>query len=98
MIALKTIKKRKYPLLLALFLVWMLFFDRNNFIEQYKLRANLEKLKENKEYHLLQIEKAKTDRRELFTNSRTLEKFAREKYLMKKDDEDLFVIVPEKAE
>lgn len=85
----------RYVITLAVFAVWMLFFDRNNLIEQMHIKGQLNKLEEEKDYYLEEIEKAKKDYNELFTNESSLEKFAREKYLMKKDDEDIFVIVEE---
>ncbi len=83
----------RYIIVLALFAVWMGFFDRNNLIEQFTARQKLNKLKEEKAYYLREIEKANKDYQDLFTNDESLEKFAREKYLMKKDNEDIFVIV-----
>lgn len=64
-------------------------------IEQYKLRSQLQDLKDEKEYYLQEMAKAQQEYDELFTNQESLEKFAREKYLMKRDNEDIFVIVPE---
>ena len=94
--AMKKILKNKYLLTLVVFLLWMLFFDKNNFLEQYQLHADLMKLKQEQKYYLDQIESAKREREELFSNMASLEKFAREKYLMKKDNEDVFVIVEDK--
>ncbi|MGB4776258.1 MAG: septum formation initiator family protein [Daejeonella sp.] len=85
----------KYFLASASFLVWMLFFDRNDFMSQYEYHSQLTKLKAEKEFYTLETAKAITDLKELTTNPKTLEKFAREKYLMKKDNEDVFVIVKE---
>lgn len=85
----------RYIITLAFFGVWMLFFDRNNLIEQYRVKSQLNELEEEKAYYLSEIEKARKDYNELFTNDASLEKFAREKYLMKKDNEDIFVIMEE---
>ena len=85
----------RYAITLGAFALWMLFFDQNNMIEQFKLRRQLNNLKAEKEYYIREMEKAQQEYDELFTNQESLEKFAREKYLMKKDDEDIFVIVPE---
>jgi cell division protein FtsB len=79
----------------CLFLVWMLFFDSNDLITQYKLSRKLTNLEKQKEYYQEKIEEVKKDREELFSNQELLEKFAREKYLMKKENEDLYIIVEE---
>lgn len=70
----------------------LLFADKGNVFDQYKLYTKYSKVKSENEYYKMQIEKARKDYNELFTNDRNLEKFAREKYLMKRDDEDVFVI------
>ena len=85
--------KNKYVLTILFFVVWMIFFDRNDFISQYSYRQDLKKLKNDKEYYITEIEKSKEATFELMSNPDNLEKFAREKYLMKKDDEDIFLIV-----
>jgi len=71
----------------------MLFFDRNNLISQFELRSKLNQLKEDKQYYIEEIKKDRKDMLELLSNPKNLEKFAREKYLMKKDNEDIFLIV-----
>lgn len=80
----------------TLFLVWMLFVDDNNFINQYKKHRELSALLEKKNFFVQQIEKTDEEYFELTTNPATQEKFAREHYWMKRDNEDVFVIVPEK--
>jgi cell division protein FtsB len=87
----------KYFLVSIGFVVWMLFFDRNDLLSQYEYRSQLNKFKEEKAFYIAEIEKVKTDLNDLTTNQEQLEKFAREKYLMKKDDEDVYVIIREKA-
>ncbi|MDX5320673.1 MAG: septum formation initiator family protein [Bacteroidota bacterium] len=92
---LQKLVQHRYAITLGVFLVWMLFFDQNNMMEQFKLRSQLNDLKSEKQYYIQEMEKAQREYDELFTNQQSLEKFAREKYLMKKDNEDIFVIVPE---
>ena len=87
----------KYLVVSTCFVVWMLFFDRNDLLSQYEYRSQLNKFKEEKAFYIAEIEKVKTDLEELSTNRERLEKFAREKYLMKKDDEDVYVIIREKS-
>ncbi|NOX85592.1 MAG: septum formation initiator family protein, partial [Chlorobi bacterium] len=74
------------------FLIWMSFFDQDNFIEQYHLTQTLNDLRNKKQYYLQEIAKNKQKIKLLETDSAYLEKFAREKYYMKKDDEEVFVI------
>lgn len=71
----------------------MFFFDDNNFYSQYKLRKELSDFLDKKEYYHEQIAQVNADKNDLLTNQATLEKFAREKYWMKRDNEDLFIIV-----
>jgi cell division protein DivIC len=85
--------KNKYTLIAAFFVVWMTFFDRNDFISQYSYRQELNKLESDREYYQAEIEKNKKEAHELMSDPDNLEKFAREKYLMKKEDEDIFLIV-----
>jgi cell division protein FtsB len=82
----------KYLIATAIFMLLLLFADKGNVFDQYKLYTKYSKVKSENEYYKMQIEKARKDYNELFTNDRNLEKFAREKYLMKRDDEDVFVI------
>ena len=86
--------KSRYVLGIVAFLIWMTFLDKNNFVEQYKIHTQLSDLRSKKEYYAEQIKVVRQEKRELFTNMASLEKFAREHYMMKKANEDLFVIVP----
>jgi|ERR1043165_5486884 cell division protein FtsB len=88
--------RNKYLITITIFFIWMLFFDHNDIISQVQLRMKVSDLRGKKEYYQQQIAEVKQEKQELLTNQDSLEKFAREKYMMKKDNEDLFVIVPEK--
>lgn len=87
--------KNKYFLVGAFFIVWVMFFDTNRLISVFKYRKELKEVRKEKNYYMEQI----TKNRELLelykTDRKALEKFAREKYLMKKDDEDVFLIIYE---
>lgn len=87
--------RKKYTIVTLTFLVWMLFFDRNSMIEQYRQKQEVNELREASNYFIKQIETSRRERDELFTDVKALEKFGREKYLMKKDNEDVFVIIKE---
>ena len=84
-----------YFLFSVSFLIWMLFIDSNDIYTQYKLNQKRQNLEDQKEYYLEKISEVKQDREELFSSHKKLEKFAREKYLMKKETEDLFIIEEE---
>lgn len=77
------------------FLIWMLFIDTNDVFTQMKLRNKLHNLEDEKAYYLEKIDEVREEREELLSNDELLEKFAREKYLMKKESEDLFIVVEE---
>jgi cell division protein DivIC len=77
------------------FLVWMTFLDSNDLVSRVRMNARLSALEDEKEYYMEKIAEVEKDRTELMTNKELLEKFAREKYLMKKETEDVFVIVEE---
>lgn len=77
------------------FLVWMLFLDSNDLISRFKLGAKLRNLDREKAYYQEKIADVEKDRHELMTDRELLEKFAREKYLMKKETEDIFIIQAE---
>ena len=87
--------RNKYFLATIAFVAWMLFFDRNDLMSQYDYRTQVNKLQAEKEFYIHETEKARKDLDELSTNKEKLEKFAREKYLMKKENEDVFVIIKE---
>ena len=88
--------KNKYLIVTVLVVVWVLFFDKNDLLSQIDLTRQVAKLRTEKKYFSDEIRKNKKDMMELQTNPRNLEKFARENYLMKKDGEVIYVIVPEK--
>jgi cell division protein FtsB len=82
----------KYAIAGAFFLVWMLFIDQRDFFQQQERKAELEKLEMKKRYYQTEIDKARKTLTDLQTNPAALEKFARERYLMKKDGEEIFTI------
>ena len=85
--------KNRYLLTAVGFAVWILFFDSRDFItSHFRERNELNKLEESKKYYEQQIAATKQELEQLKTNPALLEKYAREKYLMKRDNEDLFWI------
>lgn len=89
--------KNKFFWVTAAFLMWMLFFDKNDLLSQYQYHQEVSKLKTERNFYTIQTAKVSKDLNELTSDPAQLEKFAREKYLMKKDNEDVFVIVKEKT-
>lgn len=87
--------KNKYVITILAFLLWMAIFDENNFVSQYKTRQKLQELEKDKKYYTTEIANNKENLNELMSSMDNLEKFAREKYLMKRDNEDIFVFVEE---
>lgn len=77
------------------FLLWMLFIDDNNLWTQFRRHRELSSLLEKKRFYLQQIGETEQQYNELTTNPATQEKFAREHYWMKRDNEDVFVIMKE---
>jgi cell division protein FtsB len=91
--------KNKFFLVTIAFLVWMIFFDKNDLFSQYQYHQQVSKLKQERNFYKSETDKVSKDLDELTSNPEKLEKFAREKYLMKKPNEDVFVIVKgEKAQ
>ena len=81
----------KYVIFILLFLTWMFFFDANNYFFHKELSDDIKALQESKEFYKKEIKK---DR--IFINkmkdSSEMERFAREKYYLKKENEDIFII------
>lgn len=89
--------KNKFLLASVAFIVWMVFFDRNDMTSQLDYRSKVNKLEEEKDFYTKEIAKAEKDLQELTTNPDRLEKFARERYYMRRDNEDIYVVVDEKS-
>ena len=85
----------KYLIALLLFAVWIMFFDENNLRQHQQNRKELALLEEQVDFYKHKINADKRKLYELQTNDANLEKFAREQFLMKKVDEDVFVIIEE---
>jgi cell division protein FtsB len=85
----------KYLIALVGFLVWIMFFDENNVRQHQQNIRELAQLEAQVNFYKQKIEADKRKLYELQTNDANLEKFAREQFLMKKADEDIFLIIEE---
>lgn len=91
-----TVLKNKYLLTIVGLAVWIAFFDKNDLKTQYELRKDVKLLEEERNYYAKEISGITADSKELTSDPKTLEKFAREKYYMKRDNEDIFVIIEDR--
>ena len=81
----------KYVWVLLFFVVWMLFLDNYSYFDHRVLNNEIEELENNAEYYKEEIKKDKEQIKQL-KNPTQIEKYAREKYFMKKDSEDIYII------
>ena len=79
-----------------IFGVWIIFLDSNDLVTQYNRQQKTKQLKKEKKYYEQQIKLIEKGYQELLDNPKRLEKLAREKYLLKKDKEDVYLIIEEK--
>ena len=84
--------RNKYILALTVFAVLMLFIDHNDIFNQLDRKKQLNDLLASKKFYQQQIDQTKKNLADLQNNSAALEKYAREKFLLKKDNEDIFVV------
>lgn len=82
----------KYIIIGVFFLIWMLFFDQNSYILHKELNKDIEKLNEDNVYLEKRLKSEVEELEDLKNNPEKIEKLAREKYLMKRENEDIFVI------
>lgn len=92
MVILKILKNKYLLVIIGLFF-WLLYFDKNDVFTQFDLIKKCNKLNSEKDYYIAEIENNKKEILELQNNIESLETFAREKYLMKRDNEDVFIFV-----
>ena len=79
----------------AIFAIWVVLFDKYSVLEQFELRSKINDLKQEKRLYQEKIEEDKRKQEELTGDRDKLEKFAREEYLMKRENEDIFIIINE---
>jgi cell division protein DivIC len=81
----------KYVWVLLFFLTWMIFLDNYSYFEHRFLNRQIEELEDNATYYQGEIKKDEENIKQL-KNPLQIEKYAREKYYMKKDSEDIYII------
>lgn len=87
--------KNRYIITGVAFVVWMMFFDRHDIATQYGYYSQLKNLKAEKAFYSAEIERVNKTVHDIHTNPQEVQRIAREKYQMKKDNEDVFVIIEE---
>ena len=88
----KKIFLNKYLIVFMLFAVFVTFFDEHNLVDRWKSRQRINQYEEELKYYQNEINTIRQKKNELQSNKENLEKFAREQYLMKKENEDIFII------
>jgi cell division protein FtsB len=86
------ILKNKYFVTIAFFVVWMSFFDTKDWGLIRERQIKLEALQKSEKEMAKLITETRSELSMLKTSAESVEKYAREKYLMKKDNEDIFVV------
>ena len=81
----------KFLLAGVFFIVWMLFIDQRDYFQQKERRDELHKLEQKKAYYQQEIDKTRKELGDLQNSPAALEKYARERYLMKKEGEDIYI-------
>lgn len=89
---LKLMFLNKYLIVFVVFTVYITFFDEHNLINRWQTYQKINQLEEEYEFFQEEIKITKQKKNELESNNQNLEKFAREQYLMKKENEDIFII------
>ncbi len=92
----KYIHNRYFYTALA-FVIWMAFFDNDNLQEQLHLTHKIKQLEKQKSFYQTEIQKNRNALNALKYDTSQLEKFAREKYFMKKENEDIYVVIRPKT-
>lgn len=82
----------RYIIVGGIFLIWMLFFDQNNVLNQVEQYQELKKAEANIVFLKQEIKRLEADYQTILNDPKLLEKVAREKYKMKYDDEDVYII------
>lgn len=85
--------KNKYVIATVVFIVWMLFFDRHDVTTQYGYYSELKNLEAQRDFYLEEMDHINKTVNDIHSDSEAVQRIARERYQMKKDNEDVFVII-----
>lgn len=88
----RNVLKNKYFITIVVFALWMLFFDDKDITLMTSRQEKLNDLRESERRLEAEIAETRSELNQLKTNSKSIERYAREKYLMKKDNEEIFVL------
>lgn len=88
--------RNRYGLATAVLLAWIAFFSENDIWTTFKNHRQLMRIEEQSAWYAKEIDKARTQLSEMNSDKLHLEKFARERYFMKRENEDIFVLVASK--
>lgn len=88
-----TIIRNKYLITLLAFFIWVTFLDSYSLVDRYSNLKKLNELKKEADFFRNELKLYKTQYKELFSDKNDLEKFAREQFLMKEENEDIFIII-----
>ena len=85
--------RNRFILSFLIFAVWISFFDTYHLIDRIRSVNALHELEAERDFFQEEIIKYRRQIYELDHNKESLEKFAREQHLMKKENEDIFIIL-----
>jgi cell division protein FtsB len=88
----KALIKNKYFLATVAFMLLLVLNERNSILDQYRYQVELNETRAKHDFYLKEIERLKKEKFELLGDPSKVEKFAREKYFMKRDDETVFIM------
>ncbi len=87
--------KNFYVVASIIFVIWMIFLDPNNLWRQIKQKQKVNELREKRDFYSHRIEELSKESENISEDSAELERYAREKFFMKKKSEDVFIVTPE---
>ena len=85
--------RNRYGIVVAGLLAWVTFFDQNDLWTNWRNQRELGRIEERREWYAAEIDRTREQLQQLGSDQELLEKFARERYLMKRANEDVFVLV-----
>lgn len=87
----------KFTIVTILFIVWMIFFDQNSYFIHKELDEEIKTLKIEKKQYEERLEKETIQLKQIQTDPEEIERIAREKHLLRKENEDVFIIEERKV-